>query len=408
MFIKYIMADHKNILEDASRYIFNLFKEKLPYDYVYHNYQHTLEIVETCKKIAKGYNELSEEDLELLLLAAWFHDAGYTVAYKGHEEKSEKIAEEFLQQRNFDQDKIPRIKECISSTNRNHHPQSLIAEILADADISSIGEKSFFVKADLLRREWEKFDIRYCSDSEWAKTQLDFLQSSHFHTKEAQRIFGEQLQINITDQTKKLEKIDKKKEKAKKEKDDTKAEPRRGIETMFRSIYRNHINLSSIADSKANMMISINSLIISITLTLLGAKLSLLGTSFKQNQIVIYPILTLLLTSLAAIIFAILSAKPKVSHGIEDLQGLKKGNFSILFFGNYTRISLKEFEMEMRELMKSEDELYGNMIKDLYYLGKVLSIKYKLIKISYIVFMSGLIFTILVTVFVVIYLKETD
>jgi hypothetical protein len=155
-------------------------------------------------------------------------------------------------------------------------------------------------------------------------------------------------------------------------------------------------------------MISINSLIISITLTLVGAKLSLLGTSFKQNQIVIYPIIALLLTSLAAIIFAILSAKPKVSHGVANLQELKNENLSILFFGNFTKINLGEFENEMRLLMKSEGELYGNMIKDLYYLGKVLSIKYRLIKISYIVFMIGLIFTVLLTVFVVIYLKRTD
>jgi predicted metal-dependent HD superfamily phosphohydrolase len=402
------MAEQKNILEEVSRYVFDLFKEKLSHDFVYHNYQHTLETVETCRKIARGYEELTEEDLEVLLLAAWFHDTGYAITYKGHEEKSKEIANEYLKKHGYPTARISRIQECIGGTQRGANPGSLIAEILADADIISIGEETFFAKADLLRAEWEKFKIRFCSELEWAETQLFFLQSTNFHTQEAQRLYGEQVQLNIQEQAKRLAKLNKKKEKKKKKGLQTNAQPKRGIETMFRSIYMSHINLSSIADSKANMMISINSLIISITLTLVGAKLSLLGTSFKENQVVIYPIIALLLTSLGAIIFAILSAKPQITKKINHLEEMKKKNVSILFFGNYANVSLADFEGQMTELMKSEDQLYGNMIRDLYFLGKVLATKYRLIKISYIVFMVGLILTVMVTVWVVIYLKATD
>jgi hypothetical protein len=313
-----------------------------------------------------------------------------------------------LEQRKCPKYKTQRILDCIDATKRGAKHTELIFKIIADADISSIGEKSFFDKSDLLKTEWEKFKIRFCSETEWAITQLEFLEAANFHTQEAQRIYGEQRLSNILEQRKRLQKLEKKKEKKKKEKTKTKAEPRRGIETMFRSIYMSHINLSSIADSKANMMISINSLIISITLTLVGAKLSLLGTSFKENQIVIYPIIALLLTSLGTIIFAILSAKPKVTHKIDHLEEIKKKNVSILFFGNYANIKLDEFEVQMRELMKSENELYGNMIRDLYFLGKVLAKKYTLIRISYIIFMVGLIATVLITVWVVVYLKKTD
>lgn len=402
------MVDQKTMIEEAEGYIFDLFNERLSHDYLYHSYQHTLEIVEACKKIAKAYPEISEDDMEILLLAAWFHDSGYIHVYKGHEEKSKEIARAFLEEKKSTEDKIQRVLDCIDATKRGAKRTELIHKILADADISSIGEKSFFDKADLLKTEWEKFKIRYCSETEWAITQLEFLEAANFHTQEAQRIYGEQRLSNILEQRKRLQKLEKKKEKKKKEKTKTKAEPRRGIETMFRSIYMSHINLSSIADSKANMMISINSLIISITLTLVGAKLSLLGTSFKENQIVIYPIIALLLTSLGTIIFAILSAKPKVTHKIDHLEEIKKKNVSILFFGNYANIKLDDFELQMRELMKSEDELYGNMIRDLYFLGKVLAKKYTLIRISYIIFMVGLIATVLITVWVVVYLKKTD
>ncbi|MBX9853258.1 MAG: HD domain-containing protein [Cytophagaceae bacterium] len=402
------MPEPKNIVEEASRFVFDLFKEKLSQDYVYHNYQHTLETVETCRKLSKAYPELNEDDKEILLVSAWFHDTGYIQGAAAHEDKSKEIAREFLTERDYPSNKIARVLECIESTKRSKKPENLISQILADADIVNIGEETFFAKSDLLRNEWVKFGIRNCNDIEWAQTQLHFLESSHFHTQEAVKIYGEQVQLNIQEQTKRLQKLEKKKEKKEKEKSGTKAQPKRGIETMFRSIYMSHINLSSIADSKANMMISINSLIISITLTLVGAKLSLLGTSFKENQIVIYPIIALLLTSLGAIIFAILSAKPKITRKINHLEEIKKKNVSILFFGNYANIGLQDFEYQMRELMKSEDELYGNMIRDLYFLGKVLAKKYQLIRISYIVFMVGLIFTVVVTVYVVIYLKRVD
>lgn len=401
------MNPQRSILVEASEYIFNLFKEKLAHEYVYHNFQHTFETVETCKILAKAYN-LEKKDYEILLLAAWFHDSGYVYTYEGHENKSKDIARKFLKTQNYPEDQIEEITTCIEATKRENPPRELTSQILCDADIAQIGERSFFIKSDLLKAEWESFGIRNCNVVQWAQTQLDFLLSASFHTQEAQRLYGEQHQKNIQEQRQKLLKVERKKEKKKKNLKKSKAQPKRGIETMFRSIYRSHVNLSSVADSKANMMINIHSLIISITLTLVGAKFSIFGTSFKQNQIIIFPIICLLLTSLFSIIFSILSAKPKVTKAITSIEELKSNEASILFFGNYTRVNIEEFEKEIRFLMKDEDLLYGNMIKDLYYLGKVLRKKYRLLRISYIVFMYGLILTVMVTIFVVIYLKHVD
>ncbi|HEX8548062.1 MAG TPA: Pycsar system effector family protein [Cytophagaceae bacterium] len=401
------MEKQDTIVEEANKYIFYLFKEKLSSDYVYHNYQHTLETVEACEILIKGY-DLKEEEKDILLISAWFHDAGYVFQYAGHEEKSKEIAKDFLEQKQYSPEFIAEVIKCIESTKREAQPHNLLAQILCDADLINIGDKGFFKKAELLRAEWEAFKYRACNEIEWAQTQLNFLQSTNFHTREAQRLYGEQLLLNVQQQRKHLKKVLKKDNKKTKDKNKSKAQPKRGIETMFRSIYNSHINLSSMADSKANMMISINSLIISITLTLVGAKVSMLGPSFKQNQIVIYPVITLLLTSLGSIIFAILSAKPKVTDKITNLDQLKQSNASVLFFGNFSNLKISDFEIEIREIMKYEDKLYGNMIHDLYYLGKVLSTKYNLIRWSYLVFMYGLILTVLTIIAVIIVLKETD
>ncbi|HEY8401895.1 MAG TPA: Pycsar system effector family protein [Cytophagaceae bacterium] len=395
------------LVEDASRFIFRLFKEKLSKDFVYHNYQHTFETVEACKRLAKEC-ELSEEEREILLLAAWFHDAGYSETYKGHEQKSKEIARAFLEKRGYAEEKIAYIEDCIEATKRNVVPTNLLCQLLCDADLSNLGDKSFFAKAELLRTEWENFNIRFCSEVEWAELQLDFLTGTVFHTECAQRIYGGQKEINIQEQRYRLRKLVKKQSKKSKSKFESKAQPKRGIETMFRSLYRNHINLSSIADSKANMMININALIISITLTVVGAKFSVFGTSFKESQIVIYPIIALLLTSLVSITFGILSAKPKVTAKIHNFDQILNEHSSILFFGNFTHIPIDRFEDAIKNLMKDEEQLYGNMIRDLYHLGKVLNKKYKLLSMSYMSFMLGLIVTVIVTVFVIVYLKKTD
>jgi putative nucleotidyltransferase with HDIG domain len=399
------MDQSKIFLEEINQYVFNLFKEKLSHQYVYHNYQHTLETAEAAEKLAKEC-ELPGDDFEILLIAAWFHDTGYILTYSDHEDKSIEIARNFLSEKKYPADKINKVIECIEATKREVIPSTLPQQILCDADIMSIGDKNFFSKADLLRAEWENFDIRYCNEIEWAETQLDFLSKATFHTAQAQKLYGEQLALNLQEQRQKLKKLQKKAEKKNEDRKKSKAQPKRGIETMFRSIYGSHIHLSSIADNKANMMIHINTIIISIMLTVVGAKFSFLGASFKSNQRLIIPVISLLLKGLVSIIFAILSAKPKVTEKISSLEEIKKKKVSILFFGNYSNLSMQDFENQMKELMQSQELLYGNMIRDLYFLGVVLNKKYKLLRYSYMSFMIGLIITVVLALFIILYLKE--
>jgi HD superfamily phosphodiesterase len=94
------MVDQKTMIEEAEGYIFDLFNEKLSHDYLYHSYQHTLETVEACKKIAKAYPEISEDDMEILLVAAWFHDSGYIDVYKAMKKKAKKLPKLFWSKEN--------------------------------------------------------------------------------------------------------------------------------------------------------------------------------------------------------------------------------------------------------------------------------------------------------------------
>ncbi|MEM6784973.1 MAG: Pycsar system effector family protein [Bacteroidota bacterium] len=157
----------------------------------------------------------------------------------------------------------------------------------------------------------------------------------------------------------------------------------RGIETMFRSNYRVHMDLSAIADTKANIMISINGLILPI---LLGA----ISPKIDSNPWLLIPTTILMIGCLISMIFAIRSARPRVSNDPVTLDQIKEKGYNILFFGHFSNMTKDDYEEGMTRLMESNEDIYRNMIRDLHGLGSVLNAKYALLRTSYTVFMISI------------------
>jgi hypothetical protein len=164
--------------------------------------------------------------------------------------------------------------------------------------------------------------------------------------------------------------------------------PERGIETMFRVVPRNHLDLSALADHKANIMISTNALILSLAVGFLMSKLD-------TNPHLIIPTFILLGVCCSALVLAILATRPQVTSGTFTREDIRQKKTNLLFFGNFHRSTLEDFDWGMKEMMRDREYLYGSMIKDLYFLGKVLGVKYRYLRICYTVFMYGLIVAIL-------------
>ncbi len=179
---------------------------------------------------------------------------------------------------------------------------------------------------------------------------------------------------------------DKKKKKKKKKKDTAKAGlgTSRGIETMFRTSYRTNMDLSALADAKANIMISINGIIISIILASISPKID-------ANPWLLIPTAVLLLTCLGSMALAVLAARPRVSSQVLNLEDVRSNNKNLLFFGNFVSLPEEDFVIGMKELLQNTDSLYVNMIRDIYGLGTVLQKKFSLLRRSYNVFILGLI-----------------
>ncbi len=174
----------------------------------------------------------------------------------------------------------------------------------------------------------------------------------------------------------------KKKKKGKKK--DSELGSSRGIETMFRTSYRVHQDLVGIADTKANIMISVNGLIISIILAAVPPRIGGL-------PLLVLPTSILLVGCVVALVYAVLAARPRVSNTPMTLEDIARNDANILFFGNFVNLSEAEFVEGMRDLMMTQDHLYVNMVRDLYGLGQVLKTKFRLLRVSYNVFMVALV-----------------
>ncbi|AZA92337.1 Uncharacterized protein conserved in bacteria [Chryseobacterium nakagawai] len=381
-----------SILDKAKNYVEILFKDKLSSVYFYHNFIHTAYTVNKAEEIMK-HTPVSEEDQEKVLVALWFHDTGYIECAMNHEERGVEIMKDFLHQENYPESYIADVEKLILATKITYVPQNLLEKIVKDADFSHFAGHDYNDISDALRKEWELTNVRCFSNEEWNAGNLDMLKNKHsFYTDYAKENWEPLKKKNIKKIEKKLGKEEEKKEntdsKSENKKDKEKSD--RSVDTLFRVTLNNHTRLSDIADSKANILLSVNAVIISVCLSVLVPKLDA-----PKNSHLIIPSFVLLLSSVLTIVFAILSTKPNVTKTTFTSEDIANRKVNLLFFGNFQQMLFDDYHNAMRDLIKDRDYIYDSMVKDLYYLGKVLDRKYKLLSITYKIFMAGIIISVL-------------
>nr|WP_315151267.1 Pycsar system effector family protein [uncultured Flavobacterium sp.] len=382
-----------NLIEQSENLVSNLLKDKLSNLYSYHNFSHTFNVVGAVNKLCIKENVEGVEK-EMLLTAAWFHDTGYINGTEDHENESVKIAAAFLKEKGQSDEFIAGVSKLILATSKLYVPQTLSEKIIKDADFVHITSLEYTSTCELLRFELKNTMNLSFDNLEWAKENLNFLVNTHrFYTDYALKKWQPLKEKNIAIIQKKLNKQELKKakeiedEEKKKYKDE---KPDRGIDTLFRVTLGNHTRLSGIADSKANILLSVNAIIISIALSSIIPKLD-----SPRNAHLVIPTFIMLISSVVTMIFAILSTRPKVTSGIFTREDVEAKKVNLMFFGNFYKMPLEDYNWAMNEMMKDRDYLYSTMIKDLYYLGLVLQRKYNLLRIAYNLFMIGIIITVI-------------
>ncbi|MCU0332222.1 MAG: DUF5706 domain-containing protein [Ignavibacteriaceae bacterium] len=406
---------NNGILSKVKEFIGKTFREEGSSDSFYHNLTHTAEVAKVAEEIANAIG-IEENEKEALLIAAWFHDIGHTKCCDGHEDIGIEMATKFLKENNYPDENIAKVLSLINATRMPRSPKNILEEIICDADLHHLGTNNFEVKGELFRNELEALNGCKIPEADWLKNNLKFFSQHKYFTDYAKQRFETQKNINYIKIEKKLKKVNnkmeeesksgleelKKEKKKNKEKDDEKIKDAgRSIETMFRNTVRTHVDFSSMADTKANIMISVNTLILTIVVTVMIRKLD-------ANPHLIIPSAMLTLTSLVTLVYAILVTRPKITKGIFTEEDIKEKKVNLLFFGNFHKMSMDDFKWGMKEMMKDKEFLYDNMIMDFYYLGQVLGQKYQKLRICYTFFMYGLIISVLAFAIAFILYPGTD
>jgi predicted metal-dependent HD superfamily phosphohydrolase len=414
-----------SLIQEARTYITDLLSHKLSKDIKFHTLQHTQEVVAACEKLA-DYHQVPDDDRFALLLAACFHDSGYTGGTaKDHETLSIKLANDFLNTHSIPDDIKNKVTGCINATRMPQNPGTLIEKIICDADLFHLGTDAFDEKSKLLRQELNDFGDNDVSKKDWRKINIRFLERHEYFTAYGKEKLQPEKDRHLSDLLKKVEKKhetmkpekkparhdrsggekDKDKEKDKQKdklkdpvaiaeaaevkiKREKEKEADRSIATVFRIMAQNHSALSQMADSKANILISVNSIILSL---LIGSLIDKLDTATNLQ----IPMGVISIVCVTSIVFGILATRPNVSSGTFSRDDISNKRANLLFFGNFHGMSLQDYNWGMTEMLGDKEYMSSSMIKDNYFLGVVLAKKYRYLRIAYNIFMYGLILAVI-------------
>ena len=184
------------VVKKASEYVTGLLTNNLSSEYIYHNLSHTLQVVDNVDEIGRN-SGITDDELEMLHISAWFHESGFIRGYKGHERKSIEIADKFLNEYEYPPEKTEIIKKIISVTNLENKPVNILEKIIRDADILHMGKERFFEKSFSLKNEWETVGVKKFTDAEWIESNYSFLTRTVFFTDYAKSKYEEGRQKNI-------------------------------------------------------------------------------------------------------------------------------------------------------------------------------------------------------------------
>jgi predicted metal-dependent HD superfamily phosphohydrolase len=375
-------------LTKLSERAIRLYMEKADDRLFYHNLAHTGRLLESVNRI-NDHLKLDEKNYFIVCAALWLHDLEMISSDNG-EIKNTKLSDHILNGLDIPDTEKQEIKDCILAGGGSRVPVNLNEKIVYDSLSFYLGSPYFSEYDQLRRKETEAMTNIKIRGSVWRSRSISYLEKHAFQTPFCQDLLDkvklENLKALISRPTGKTPdpnlhfenpplihqpgwKLKSKHHLS-------------GVETVFRNSSTNHLNLSVMADNKAFIMISVNSILISLGIGLIIGKFVLIPKLF-------IPTVMLLFVNVFTIIYSVLATRPGLMKGKFSVEDIKNKKVDLLFFGNFFKMPLVDFEYGMKQMMDDSDFLYDNLIRDIYAQGQILGRKFRLLRFSYNIFMYG-------------------
>lgn len=357
----------------------DLFNQHADQRLLWHNYAHTNELVQLCSGLVSG-REFEEEDLTALYTAAWFGFTGWLFDPADPLSASRQLALQFLQAEQQPERLRQKVSYLLGLTDLVERPGSPTGQVLWDALVALQFAGNYAESQKLRRKEREQLAGELIAGPAWRQEELGRIRGLQCFTAEGKARYEPALARNVRELERRVW------EEASAPPREEPIRPTNGnpVSTYFRSAYQTHIHLSAIADRKAQMLLSVNALLISVLISVLSY-----SNLAETRPMLLIPVMLFLLFGLSSLLFAVLSVRPRVSrHPVEGMPEAERRG-SLLFFGNYTRLDADRYVEEMTALCADGAELQKAMHRDLHALGMVLDRKFRTVGMAYNLFLAG-------------------
>jgi predicted metal-dependent HD superfamily phosphohydrolase len=378
----------KGIVRQAAEHVFELFRTASAGNaLLFHGFKRSRDVVDACREIAKE-SRLEEDEMRIVLLSAWFHDAAYAVVPDDDRKKGVELARAFLIDRNQPKDLIDSVVACIESA-QDPAQDHLLHEVLHDALLSPLADKDFIRQADLFRLEQDRRTGKRYTDVEWTQQCIAFVEGHRYRTRYAQIEYDQKREANLMKLYKLLrqqqgEAAEQKAEEAKVAKGAGKT-----VESVFYFLTKMSVNLMVLADRRTSTMIHVNAIMISAVVALLFRKI-------ETQRYLLMPTLVLMAVNLIVIFIAIYSMRldrPHLRNG---------GGRAGAVFAFDASVSMQQYEEAMNMLTSDGQTLQKTMIEQLFVSRTVLNRRAKALKVTYDVFIYGLALSLAAFAFVLV------
>ena len=391
-----------DLIKQAEQYVKGLFLENKNELLLFHNIGYVKKTVGFAKQFC-DLEQVTDIQREDILVAAWLFSTGFLFDYIDYKKQSIRVANQFLLDKCLEEQRVKNILMIIETVLQNKEHENICGEILYDASEFYLASDDFLLWVKYHRQERNYFLTPKLTKRSFWQTVQNFLNEHKYCTASAQNLFNiekdknaakikfvlsqellKQLPVNnhmlIEEMKEEINQINLKVEK--------RLSSARGFDTLYRITSRNQVSLSGIADNKSNILITLNTLIVSAVITFVLVR-------YDERQFLMIPSFMAMLFSFISITYAILATRPQIRPGVFKMEDFYNKKVNLIFYGNFYKMKYEDYEKAMTDMLKDQDLLLSNLNGDQYTLGKILGRKFKLLNISFTVFLVGFVISAL-------------